>query len=405
MDFDARVYSLHEALSGIPTRRDAFDLTKSEGWPWIHQRPKGHVDRTWMFARDKEGTRIVYEPLMERITQRIALAKQKIIIAGSLYVGLLKDEKLAQRKIDAVKTRMYFAAPVDRLIVMIMYFGAFLEFFEKISDKFMHFIGVDALSPTWTLIMENLVKGDKEPTLFDGDVQGWDKVLLGCIMEPAINGINAWYQKFDKHWKEEDDIVRRTLFEEIINTWALVVDCVILLNAGVPSGDLLTATLNTLLNKILMMCFFIMTIHTGTHEDFRQAIRLVAMGDDHVVRIAKSWQQWLNGNVFKSWMEQHGIKYTPADKLSDDFTFKTIEQVEFVKMFTRVLKDGTMVAIPLAACVDNGLQYLRAKANAQEVLLGNLVAGFSYSIFWRGEETYNAYYEAIKKRFEENEIL
>jgi hypothetical protein len=341
--------------------------------------------------------------LSDRIAERERLAKLGVIIHSSAYVKQLKDEKLKTKKIVNCLTRIYDAGPIDLLLLFRRYFGAFQAYMMEISHKYMHAIGVDCTSPDWDYIMQQLK--DIYPSLFDGDVEGWDKCILSCLQKAIINAINRFYAKYDKTWDPNDDIVRRTLFEENINTWALVFAEIILVNVGVPSGNFMTASGNSILNRALIMAWAIMTIDDLTYEEFIDFIKTVLMGDDHVVRVKKEVQDVLNGNSLRDWFRKHGVNYTPASKDDgDNFKFRNIEEIEFVKMNNKILTDGTIVAIPMIICINSGIQYLKAPLGTQEILLQNLCDGFSYQMFWHGEELYERYRQKMIEIAEEHNI-
>jgi hypothetical protein len=394
VNVDVRVYTLDEAINGVPGAIDRLDQTTSEGYFWALLRPPHATNKSWMFGSNAEGrTVITHQPLIDRIIDRIEKAKQWIIVRDSMYVKILKDEKLKQSKIDSCRTRIFDAGPVDLLLCFRMFFGAWQSMMEKSATYFMHAIGVDCASPTWDLVMQRLK--DDYPSLFDGDMVGWDLKLLGALQESVINSINNWYQRNDKQWEPWHNIVRRVLYEENINTWALVFAEVILMNVGVPSGNFLTASGNTCLNRALVMAWVITILGDITYDEFLEIIRQLSMGDDHVVRVHKDYQDVLNGASFRDFLKALGMDYTPADKMSTDFPFRMIDEIEFVKMNNKILRNGNIVAVPMRVSFDNGLQYLEAPPSKQDILLDNLVGGFCYQIFWHGETMYNSYRDAM----------
>jgi hypothetical protein len=401
---EIRVYTLKEAINGVAGVMDKLILTTSDGWFWARMRPPGAVDRAWLFSTAPTGeVYISHKPLLDRLAERERLARLGVIIQDSLYVKLLKDEKLKHAKISEIGTRIYDAGPIDLLLMFRRYFGAFQGYFETIAPYYMHAIGVDCTSVTWDYIMQQM--RDLYPSVFDGDVKNWDKKILSCLQRAIINAINRFYRQYDPNWGEEDDMIRRTLFEENINTWSLVFAEVILLNTGVPSGNFMTASGNSILNRAIVMAWALMLSEGLSYSDFIKFIKVVVMGDDHLVRVQKEVQDVLNGNSLRDWFFKHGVVYTPADKTNgNDFCFLTIDKVEFVKMNNRVLVDGKIVAVPMKISIDSGLQYLMAPPDTQKILLNNLCEGFTFQLFWHGEAEYNKYRSKLLEIGEEHDV-
>ena len=167
----------------------------------------------------------------------------------------------------------------------------------------------------------------------------------------------------------------------------------------------MTASGNSILNRALMMAWVLMTVGDVDYKEFISIISTLVMGDDHVVRVRKDYQDVLNGNSLRTWFLDHGIDYTPANKNDENnFKFMYVDEIEFVKMNNRILANGTIVAVPMIISANSGLQYLAAPRSTHEILLSNLCDGFSFSLFWHGEDLYNRYRDALITIAENNGI-
>jgi len=70
-----------------------------------------------------------------------------------------------------------------------------------------------------------------------------------------LEQINRWYKQYPT-WKEEDDVVRRVLISEVVDTLVLVDGELVIMHQSLPSGFQLTIDMNNLINEFFTIATF-----------------------------------------------------------------------------------------------------------------------------------------------------
>lgn len=231
---EKRLYSIEEAVAGLKDDESfkSIERDSSVGFPWRFKRKR----RKNMISEDYE----IADPELLHAVQTRIQHLEKGIGDEVVWLDCLKDEKLPLRKIKEVKTRTFSIAPIDFLIVMRVYFGAFFSAFIKNCNQFYSCVGINPESFEWHILATKLrEKGTKG---FSFDYSGFDRRVDPFWISKFVDMVNQWYS--DEHSR-----ARLILMEQHIHRVSLVLDLFYIVHWGQPSGGFLTTILNSFVNS------------------------------------------------------------------------------------------------------------------------------------------------------------
>jgi hypothetical protein len=226
--------------------------------------------------------------------------------------------------VQAGKTRIFHTLPFDYQILLRMYFGDFISFLQNSSDEIEIAIGINPDSKDWTRLYKQLTKFGTD-TCIAGDFGAFDSSvssqIAGCISWMA----NEFYAD-----SCENENIRIFLLEMLFERYHLVEDIIHYRGTGNPSGQVMTAPLNSLFVMIFYRCCFEdLTLKSTT--EFRDYVSLKVYGDDNIAGIAPSIVDVFNMTLISAWFKTKGLELTMADKSSHIISLSNISQVTFLK--------------------------------------------------------------------------
>lgn len=330
-NYNRIIMTPEEAVIGLPSmklRPVARDT--SAGYPYRLETANGKKDffgvtGEYTFTSDK------WKSLEARVLYVVDCAKDKVRLAH-VFSDFLKDELRPLHKVESVATRVISGAPLDYVIAVRMYFGAFQSamFSTRVTNGMSP--GINHYSE-WGYLAEALLSGGKDK-VFGGDFSRFDASEQPYIHVEILNFINRWY-KMSADWKPEDDIVREILWLDLIHSRHLTGDgvqlnTIVQWNKSLPSGHPLTTVVNSLYSLItLTACYY---AATGDLRDMWQHVFLQTFGDDNVNSVDDTVCEVFNQDTVAGYMaDLFGLKYTADDK-SDVLTkYGDISAVTFLK--------------------------------------------------------------------------
>lgn len=251
-----------------------------------------------------------------------------------LYTDILKDEP---RKVGK-GARLVSACPIQASIVTRQYFLRFTDILCKRGMDYGFCVNINPFGPDWhALAMRLLEKGQVG---IDGDFKSFDFSHGDALMRTFLDAADAYYPEVQVTRE-----VRRRLFEMVVlrsrhidgpDVWEW--DC------GMPSGNPLTAALNTWCNLVL---------HVAVYSDltgrapirFFDDVAVALMGDDNVsVPRRELLSVWTYSNLHKAFAA-YGYEYTTADKGDvHEATHKPLTELSFLKRGFVIGESGRFVA-------------------------------------------------------------
>jgi hypothetical protein len=312
----------------------------SAGYPY---RLAGTVGKTDFFGKD--GEFLFDSPACKdlRLDVGLMLDRAKLNERSSVvFTDFLKDELRPHAKVDAVASRAISGAPLDYVIAVRMYFGAFLA-----ANFRTHTISgmAPGINPyvDWHELADRLTsKGGK---VFGGDFSRFDASEQPYVFEHILAYINRWYKFNNPSWKPEDDVVRGVLWLDLIHSRHLtgvggVLDTLIQWVKSLPSGHPLTTAVNSMYALICLTgCYAHLT---KDYRDMWTHVYMCTFGDDNISGVSDTVSEVFNQvTVAGAMKELFGLTYTSDKKGEELVPYESIDKVTFLKRTFKQDSDGS----------------------------------------------------------------
>lgn len=330
----ARLFSFREAVEGIDGLDfvDAINRTTSAGYPFVLETGGSRGKSKWFgnsgkIDFDTEPARAI----ADRVDFIVSQAKKNVRL-NHIFIDILKDEKRPIAKVDIGKTRQIMACPEDLLIAMKMYFGDFIR--HVMSNRIFNgvAIGIDPFSEWCNLA--DYMRPTPVHVFTAGDYSGYDGKIPVPIALKCLKVIDQFYAGCPK----EDDVVRRILFEEIINSKHLSRGLVYEFYGGNPSGQPLTSVFNSICNLLILTYTSVCIVdqHDNAADFDISAMfdrtRFQTFGDDNVISYHPDDSFiWSQDVLEKAIPFCVGMKYTNEFKDGLSVSARPLEAIQFLK--------------------------------------------------------------------------
>lgn len=320
---ERRLMTWEECISGIEADPwyQPVNRSSSAGYPWVFSKGSSCGKREWLGY--KEDYKYDHPELVAKCEEQISKAKEGILLPP-VFIDTLKDERRPHKKVDAGKTRVFSAGPMDYVLNVRRYFLAFnaAMMHNRIDNDFGP--GINPFSNDWHRLALHLKK--KGPLVWAGDYSGFDASLLSELVYAACDIINDWYDD-----GEENRKVREVLFAGMINALHLNGDNLVMFTHSQPSGNPLTTMINCIIN-VLIMAYNFAYITGRPMSDFNKLTSRIVFGDDHVINVHESIADIFNQVTFaQACKDVFGMDYTDENKTGILVPTKSLEEVGFLK--------------------------------------------------------------------------
>lgn len=341
LEIEKRVLTTTEAIRGIEGNEFSCGIkrSKSAGYPWMFYTDGKPGKTKWLGKGDDyDLSSDNFKELNKRV-DAIEEMCRKNIVPEAIFVDTLKDERRILGKVQAGKTRVFAAAPMDYTVVQRKYFLGFLSFMTRTKIWNECGVGTNAHSTDWKGIVDHLTLGRFDKTMIAGDFTNFDGTLNYYILESICDIINDYYGDHPSNKR-----VRRALWRAISNCKHLFGSIVYQLNHSQPSGNAATAVINSMYNSIAVRyCYG--TIFGEVHS-FNRYIKMIAYGDDNIISVNPIIHERFNPVTLAEAFTKIGMVYTSEDKGEQSSEFRSIREVTFLKRGFNV--DGDYVFAPLS---------------------------------------------------------
>lgn len=393
-------------LHGSGDGSNAINLNTSPGHPWVCNKPKGAVGKHWLIENDGSGNCKMTEQMRSAVISRL-LKYSKRQRPFSMWIDCKKDEIRPIEKIRAGKTRIFTIAPADFTIVCRMFFLHFIEAFQKNNCNGFSAVGLDPLVD-WERMLKRMEEVGKN-FAFDGDFGTYDgKLKPGCIAE-AIEGISDWYdmhvdglviridgQEF-KFTPEECRMIRRLICDEIIHTIQLAKDCGYQSHMGNPSGNPLTAVLNSIVNEIYLRIVFYICVGRCKLGEFDNAVREEVYGDDNIVNVREDYKEVYNFQTVSKVFAEYDIEYTTAAKGDGaGFKYKPLSELRFLKQGIGLYKNVVRVPLMAMDTIYELTNWVSTKMPPADQLYDNLDCAMRYIMLY-GKQDFELFKDSVNR--------
>jgi len=373
-----RELSEHEVINGIAGEEgfDRMNMTSSEGWPWVLERPKGDKSKSWMFGGEAEDRFVLNEQLRSRLDERERMYESGVVPL-TVYCDNLKDERRKPEKVRDAQTRVFSGAPVDHTMMVRKYFLHPAASIQRSRIKNGIAIGINADSTEWTDLVQHL---EQHSMFLGADFKGWDGDVHAEVFAGAFEVLCEWSRR---NGASASTVAKmKVIAQESICHYHIVKDAVYLAVHGTPSGHPLTAVLNSLAQQVLMCCAW-RSITGRPVVEFWTECRLVVYGDDQIVSISGDAGEEINFFTLQRFFSRNGIGYQSPSKNGDEREFWPLEELTFLKRGFRREAGFPFWLAPLdRSSLEDELNWIRIGNDAVEALQQN------YDQFLRGLQAY-----------------
>lgn len=349
---DNPVLSDKEVFEGIPGL-DGFtplELRTSEGYPLIHQRPKGINNKKWLFDFDEVGGVKVLKdinPALKSLIVKNSVLRANGTCADTIFVDSLKDERksIAKCRIPG-STRVFSISPVEYTMAIKKYFGLFQASFQHNRLRNECALGINPDGPEWAQVVHHLVGPHSNMNFITGDYSAFGDKLQSSCVKASFQIIINWYKKnypVDAHPDIYSDIffkIQECLVSELLHVQHLALNLVYRMYCGIPSGFALTVELNSLVNCLYFRVAWLEIMQDTPWaglDQFNKFCRLLVYGDDCVCSVHDTVKDFFNFVTLHAFFKKYNIRFTPASKKEEDFDrpFDDLENVTFLKRHFR----------------------------------------------------------------------
>lgn len=360
-----KVYTFEQAVAGLPgvPNFDGISRSTSPGYPWCLRIPKGYRHKTHFFGEegDYEFTSTYCHELKTRVDVVVTSAKEGRRLKH-IYADFLKDERRPIDKVETGKTRLVSGCPLDYLIAVRMYFGDFTRWYLTNNIRNGSAIGCNCFGPDWTRIVKHLRASSGVRNLIAGDFKSYDGSLSRAVQNEFLELVELYYSRLDNPDAEKDTLVRRVLFEDIVNSKHIVDSSVYEWTSSMPSGNPLTTVLNTFCNNILIRYASLLAyslslgskwnypvLSTQQQESFLTIMdtemSIIAYGDDNVIAVGEELKHVIDQSTLTVAFEKMGFTYLDETKGDAQHTWRSLGEVSFLKRaFSKVSCEDAYVA-------------------------------------------------------------
>nr|QUS52717.1 hypothetical protein 1 [Mute swan feces associated picorna-like virus 16] len=315
-----KVLTYEEAIMGTSDEfMSPMNRRSSPGYGWTTKAGKSIGKTKWLGSDEYI---LDNAELRESVERREILAKQGVR-APHLWVDTLKVERRTIEKVLAGKTRVFSVGQMDYGLLSRKYFLGFNGHVmnNRIDNEIA--VGVNPYSIEWTQLANHLRK--KGDCVIAGDFSNYDGTLNPQIMHACLDLINEWYDD-----GEENFLIRRTLFEEVVSSIHICGKLVYQWTHSQPSGNPLTTILNSMYNSVSMRVVY--ALEFGEIKSFRDNVSMISYGDDNVVNIKRQIIDRFNQYSISARYSEIGMTYTDESKGKNELVkSRALSEVEFLK--------------------------------------------------------------------------
>jgi hypothetical protein len=387
--------AINGALQDYYTRK--IDMTKGSGF--------GRSGKKGSHFDDEPEGKMPKDDLLEGIIDR----KKRYLQGLSkpiIFEATPKDEPRAIPKIDAGKTRIFYAGYLESLVLARQYLGPIFSLFSEFNSVFGCAIGSDPhrdgkrLSDYLREVHNSDTYGDE--LWIEGDYEGYDVSMNTEITWAAFTVLQrlAKLLGYNDHAMKILEGLMCDLMHPLIEMLGDLIMAII-----TPSGMYGTAELNSIKGLLIVIYLFLRDERSYGIDPF-EVLRPLLYGDDLLCAVNQI-VFWFNSKYFaEACKRELGMTFTSASKGEHEEEFVNFFTATFLRRTFR--KDGDFIRMPLTLdSVEKTIGWMipSRAASEQDQLVGALQS-FMREIFQRtGPEKYEKIREWAENIFEKSYLI
>ncbi|APF29088.1 polyprotein [Diabrotica virgifera virgifera virus 1] len=320
-----------QAISGFNHLEyyDSMDLSTSAGWPWNTQAKKVKSEYI-KIVRDKHSTvtEVKIDPEVVKVLDRNSKLRQEGTRPFTVFLDWLKDERRKEKKLAlADGTRIFSLSPMDLTIQMRQRFLDFAASFMFNRELLQHAVGISTDGPEWSRLANGLLANSDK--IVTGDYSDFGPRLASQLVRAAFDIIIDWY----KYNGQTDPAILQEMIvmtEEVSNAYHIMHDFIYETQCGIPSGNILTVIINSIVNMLYIRYVWYKIFPTSTHQEFKGKVFLKTYGDDMIMSVKEDVLEKFNCRTISEILAQYDIVFTDAEKTGTK-EYDTIYNSTFLK--------------------------------------------------------------------------
>lgn len=339
-----RVYSYKEAVLGLPaTNFKGVDFGTSAGYPWMNQGVKKTSLGTYVEGNFFVGS--MYVPMFKKV-EKLVIDLADDVIPEIVYQDTLKVEWRTIAKANV--PRMVSSAPLDAVLAGRMLFGSFMHMMCDFCLSNETLIGFNPYGEA-TVFANQMLRFGNNKNFACADYKGFDTdhttrmmMLAARIINKIVGGTLAEQRARTNYvWSIANS---RHIRGSVMEVWP----------GSMPSGNVLTAILNCLINMINVRFIWLRANEwkTSCLPMFQDNVVFRCLGDDNAVAVSEGYRTFFTEAYQAETVALIGYRMTSATK---DALLKTemtnFEEVELLKRVPRWDVDRLRWTLPLRLSV------------------------------------------------------
>lgn len=365
---------------------DGIKRSTSAGFPYYHTKK--------LLLHDVEPASYAPNPVDfdDEVWDRVRIMEQQCCTnqrTGAIFTAQLKDEPVSHKKIEAKKTRVFSAAPVDLLLLMRKFTLSFIRVLQRNRYVFESGPGTIVQSSEWGTLYEYLTAfGDDR--IIAGDYAAFDKSMPAEFILAAFEIIRRVCEAGPNYPREGLQVIDSLAHDIAFPYTDFFGDLTMFIGSN-PSGHPLTAIVNGLVNSLYMRCAYYMLNPAKEVKSFKNSVHLFTYGDDNIMGVSRE-TPWFNHTSIARCFAQFGITYTMADKEAVSVPFISILDATFLKRGFRYDDDVRAWVAPLEfkSLCKSLLWHVHKPANSRGYLALESLRNVMREFFFYGRTTFES---------------
>jgi len=391
---DVRVHTMDEAIFGMPSNPRVNGIPKdtSPGWPMNCSGVNNLKKHLW-----SDDIQLKHQAMSEvHILVKEAEHKLKNNVRPTfIYTDFLKDELRPKEKSEKGSSRLVSGGPMIMAILFKMYFGSFVEWFQRNMIVNGSAVGINPYSSEWHSMTKHLCTQSThdEEGFGAGDFGKFDASQRRYIHNLILMIIEFYYEDST----EEESRIRRGLWFEITNAKHVADGLLYELWSGMSSGTALTSIINTMYNNIsIRFCWFYIEIP----GNFNLFVVFIGFGDDHLFSVARSKRKLFNEMVLAEVMDVIGLEYTTELKTLATVPLRKLKDCEFLKRGFRWAEELGLMLGPLRLDVILNIPQWTKKGSLKDAIVADNCVCSMRELSLHNEQVYNVWMKKISSGFD-----
>lgn len=311
---------------------------------------------------------------------------------GSRYTAHLKDEARLMSKNRDGKTRVFYGAPIDILIVQRMYIYPLYLAMMQHTDIFCAAVGIDMYLGADKLVNDLLENSD---IFMEGDYSSYDQTIPFDVRHAAATVVYDFAERFGYN-EDALCVLRGILTEELFPIIKMNGD--VFMTSIQTSGKLGTAENNSIIGMILVMYYW----YRNTSDHFYDHVCLRTYGDDLIASVSPESVGFMNNLSYRDFCAGvYHMKFTPAVK-TDSFSLNlTVDEITFLKRSFRfsTTLDRFVAPLDFTSIAKMGIYYMPSShvGTSKHILDIGISSLWELFLHCDSEEEYSFYLDKWKE--------